>query len=62
MNPLWGIFFKDRFRTPFSVYKMSLAEIVFLGAAIFGAGFGVMRGGRWLVETLSSNSNILSIG
>jgi len=44
MNPLWGMFFKDRFRTPFSVYKMSLAELVFLMAVIFGIGYGLSEG------------------
>ena len=53
MNPLWGLLFKDRIRTPFSVYKMSLAEVVVLGAIIFGIGFGVVRGGQWLGEVLS---------
>jgi hypothetical protein len=53
MNPLWGLLFKDKIRTPFSVYKMSLAEVVVLGAIIFGIGFGIVRGGEWLVETIS---------
>jgi len=53
MNPVWGLLFKDRIRTPFSVYKMSVAEVVVLGAIIFGIGFGVVRGGQWIVETLS---------
>ena len=44
MNPIWGIFFKDRFRTPFSVYKMSLAEIVVLLGIIFGVGYGLSKG------------------
>jgi len=56
MNPLWGLFFKDRYRTPFSVYKMSVAEVVFLGALIFGIGFGVVKGGRWITDTFISTS------
>jgi len=56
MNPVWGIFFKDRFRTPFSVYKMSLAELVVLGALIFGIGFGVVKGGRWIADSFISIS------
>jgi TATA-box binding protein (TBP) (component of TFIID and TFIIIB) len=44
MNPIWALFFKDRIRTPFSVYKMSLAEVVVLAAIIFGAGYGVILG------------------
>ena len=44
MSPLWGLFFKDKFRTPFSVYKMSLAELVFLSAVIFGIGYGLSKG------------------
>ena len=44
MNPIWGIFFKDRFRTPFSVYKMSLAELIVLGAMISGVGYGLTKG------------------
>lgn len=44
MNPLWALLFKDRIRTPFSVYKMSLAELVILLGIIFGAGYGVYLG------------------
>tara|TARA_R100001594_G_scaffold133228_1_gene173839 strand:+ start:984 stop:1163 length:180 start_codon:yes stop_codon:yes gene_type:complete len=50
MNPLWKIFFKDYIRTPFSVYKMSVAEVVFLGAVIFGAGYGITKGVQWVIE------------
>ena len=50
MNPLWSIFFKDRFRTPFSVYKMSLAEIVVLLGLVAGAGIGVAKGISWIFE------------
>ena len=49
MNPLWAVFFKDRYRTPFSVYKMSLAELVVLGAAIFGIGCGITEGINWIL-------------
>ena len=44
MNPLWALLFKDRIKTPFSVYKMSLAEVVVLGGIMFGVGFGISRG------------------
>ena len=50
MNPIWGMLFKDRFRTPFSVYKMSLAEIVVLLGLVAGAGIGVAKGVSWIFE------------
>jgi len=50
MNPIWGIFFKDRFRTPFSVYKMSLAELVVLLGLVAGAGIGIAKGVSWIVD------------
>ena len=56
MNPLWALLFKDRLRTPFSVYKMSLAELVFLGAVAFGCGFGAVKGSKWLVNLLQNNA------
>ena len=50
MNPIWGFFFKDKYRTPFSVYKMSLAEIIVLGEIIFGVGFGLTKGVQWILN------------
>jgi len=50
MNPIWSIFFKDRFRTPFSVYKMSLAELVVLLGLVAGAGIGIAKGISWIVD------------
>ena len=50
MNPIWSIFFKDRFRTPFSVYKMSLAEVVVLLGLVVGAGVGVAKGIDWILN------------
>ena len=50
MNPIWAIFFKDRFRTPFSVYRMSLAELAVLGGLVVGAGIGIAEGGSWIFE------------
>tara|TARA_R110002051_G_scaffold133308_1_gene206699 strand:+ start:28 stop:189 length:162 start_codon:yes stop_codon:yes gene_type:complete len=50
MNPLWALLFKDRIRTPFSVYKMSLAEVVFLVSLIFGAGYGIGQLAGWVVS------------
>ena len=44
MNPIWAIFFKDRFKTPFSVYRMSVAEVVFLLAAVGAIGYGLSIG------------------
>ena len=49
MNPLWAMLFKDRFRTPFSVYKMSLAEIVVLLGLVAGAGIGIAKGIDWIL-------------
>ena len=50
MNPIWGMLFKDRFRTPFSVYKMSLAEIVVLLGLVAGAGIGIAKGIDWILN------------
>ena len=50
MNPLWALLFKDRIRTPFSVYKMSLAEVVILGGILFGIGYGVAEGAKWIMS------------
>ena len=50
MNPIWGMLFKARFRTPFSVYKMSLAEIVVLLGLVAGAGIGVAKGIDWILN------------
>ena len=58
MNPIWGLLFKDRIRTPFSVYKMSVAEVIVLAVIIFGVGFGVVRGGQWLGEALSPSPSV----
>ena len=56
MNPIWGLFFKDRFRTPFSVYKMSLAELVVLLGLVAGAGIGVAKGVKWIYELESTEA------
>jgi hypothetical protein len=50
MNPIWAIFFRDRFRTPFSVYKMSLAEIIVLLGLVAGAGIGIAKGIDWILN------------
>tara|TARA_R110002110_G_scaffold346107_1_gene556306 strand:+ start:802 stop:984 length:183 start_codon:yes stop_codon:yes gene_type:complete len=50
MNPLWAVFFKDRFRTPFSVYKMSLAEIIVLLGIVIGVGIGIGEGISWIID------------
>lgn len=56
MNPIWALLFKDRIRTPFSVYKMSLAEVLVLGGIIFGIGYGAVKGGKWVVNLLQNNA------
>jgi len=58
MNPIWRIFFKDRFRTPFSVYKMSLAEIVVLLGLVVGAGIGVAKGIGWILDLEGETSSV----
>ena len=50
MNPLWAIFFKDRFKNPFSMYKMSFAEIVFLLALLGGIGYGISEGVKYILD------------
>lgn len=50
MNPIWAFFFKDKYRTPFSIYKMSLSELVVLMALIFGVGYGLSKGVMWIVD------------
>ena len=56
MNPIWALLFKDRIRTPFSVYKMSLAEVLVLGGIIFGIGYGAVKGGKCVVNLLQNNA------
>ena len=58
MNPLWAFFFKDKFRTPLSVYKMSLAELIVLGGMVFGTGYGLTKGVQFILnlEMASSES------
>ena len=50
MNPVWAVFFKDRFRTPFSVYKMSLAELVVLLGMFGGFGYGIVKGAQAIMK------------
>jgi antibiotic biosynthesis monooxygenase (ABM) superfamily enzyme len=50
MNWFWAFWFKDKFRTPLSVYKMSLAEIVVLCSMIFGVGWGLGKGVKWILN------------
>jgi hypothetical protein len=54
MNPFWALLFKDRFRTPFSVYRMSLAEVVILLAISAGIGIAIAEGVRWVIDAESS--------
>ena len=58
MNPIWAIFFKDRFRTPFSVYRMSFAELVVLLGLVAGAGIGVAKGIDWILDIEGETSTI----
>ena len=58
MNPIWGLFFKDRFRTPFSVYRMSFAELVVLLGLVAGAGIGVAKGIDWILDLEGASSSV----
>ena len=49
MNPLWSLLFRARFSTPFSIYRMSLAEIVVLLSLAMGAAWGAGKATVWLV-------------
>ena len=55
MNPIWALIFKDKWRTPFSIYKMSTAEIIVLCGIIFGIGYGVTASVSWLIESFSTS-------
>ena len=59
MNPIWALFFKDRFRTIFSVYKMSLAEIIFLITITAGAGAGIYVGTKKALDYLQGEETVL---
>ena len=50
MNPFWAFLFKDKYRTPFSAYKMSLSELLVLGGLVFGMGYGLSRGISWVLN------------
>ena len=58
MNPLWALLFKDRIRTPFSVYKMSVAEVVVLGGIMFGIGYGVTAGAVSIKSSLENSQQV----
>ena len=59
MNPIWAFFFKDKFRTPLSVYKMSFAELLVLGGIIFGVGFGLTKGVQFILNLELANSEVI---
>lgn len=59
MNPVWAVFFKDRFKTPFSVYRMSFAELVFLLAGIGGIGWGLVKGADWVLRFEAADEVVL---
>jgi hypothetical protein len=50
MNPLWGLFFKDRYKNPFSVYRMSFAELVFLLGLVGAIGYGSAMGIDYILD------------
>jgi len=56
MNPVWALFFKDRFRTPFSVYKMSFAELLVLLGMFVGFGYGVVKGVEAIINFETAES------
>ena len=41
MPPVWAFFFKDRFFV--GRYRMSVAEITFIGELFLGIGFGLYK-------------------
>ena len=57
MNPVWAFLFKDKYRTPFSVYKMSLAELVVLCGIIFGIGYGLAEGVGWIISNAENTTS-----
>ena len=59
MNWYWAFWFKDKFRTPFSVYKMSLAELIILGGMIFGGGWVLTKGVQKLISIEIGSSEIV---
>ena len=54
MNPIWAFFFKDKYRTPLSAYKMSFAELLVVGAIVFGIGYGFTRGVRAMLDSIDT--------
>jgi hypothetical protein len=60
MNPIWAFFFKDKYRTPLSVYKMSLSELIVLGALCFGIGFGVTKGISTLMSLGAASPDVVA--
>ena len=61
MNPLWALFFKDRLRTPFSVYKMSVAEVAFSVAVVFGVGYGIGEGIQWFIDLNTNSTSAIEV-
>ena len=59
MSKFWGFFFKDKYRTIFSVYKMSLAEIVFLVTVLGACGYGIAEGVSWVVNAEMGTPSVL---
>lgn len=49
MNKFWAFFFKDKYRTIFSMYRMSLAEVVILVATAVGTGVLLVEGIKFLI-------------
>jgi hypothetical protein len=49
MNKFWAFFFKDKYRTIFSMYRMSLAEVIILVATAVGIGVLLVEGIKFLI-------------
>ena len=59
MNPIWALFFKDKIKTPFSVYKMSFAELIFFFSLMGAAGYGAWKGLDWIVNFENQDTSVL---
>ena len=60
MNPIWAFLFKDKFRTPLSVYKMSLAELIVLVGILAGLGYGLSKGITWVIDITKEAETVLN--
>ena len=60
MNPIWAFLFKDKFRTPLSVYKMSLAELIVLVGILTGLGYGLSKGITWILDITKEAETVIN--